>query len=451
MKKLFFLILLSIINMGLLQAKQETPVVTKAFKDTIQERLKLVRRYSTNTRSTNFTLARKHIARVLQLNDSLHLDDPLFLIAAGDLEDLAFNYERNKPALGGKMDEAACLASAKKCYQYYHEAYELYLAHSEQKSKEAKKNMSRIQQTALQYYMLTNGFQVNAGQSFKKGDLKTTLEEFRMTFDGSTCNFLRDAYNADTKRNRAFEPFLADSTQCKALYNCASVSSALGLLDESLGYYDSLKVRGYEPEKVFRNTLAIHSSRRDTVALMTELIQAIETMPQNTWFQKNLLQIYINRQQWKEAEQLADRCVKVDSTDAQTICVQGQLYEMRGDVNKAMANYLRSYDLDSTQMSVCSYIGRIHYNRAVQLKKQLYDQRKFKEIDAQLQPLYEEALPWYERAFALDEYHTDKSIPTALREILYSRFTKVDCPNRTELIVQYNAVSKAYGMTEFGR
>lgn len=460
MRKLFYFLIITIINTGLLQARQKTPVVTeeqdkpvftKALQDTIQERLKLSRRYSANSRSTNFKLARRHVNRVVQLNDSLQLNNADYLVAAGDVEDLAFNYERNKPALGGKTDEAACLAAAKQCYIYYRKAFDLYRADADRYGKLGKKQQLRIQQIAMQYFLLTNGFQVNAGQSFKKGNLKQTLEEFRMTYDGSTSPFLCELYKGDTKRNASFETFLADSTQCKALFNCATVSSALGNLDESLAYYDSLKVRGYSPDKVYRNTIAIYSSRQDTVQIVSELEEAIKVLPEDTWFQKNLLQICLDKQNWKQAELVADRCLKVDSMDAQTLGLRGQLYELRGEVDKALVAYLRSYDIDSMQSNVCSYVGRIHYNKAVQLRKQLYDQRRFKEIDDQIQPIYEEALPWYERAYRFDELRKDEAIPKAIREILYSRFTKAQCPNRTELIALYNEVSKAYGLAEFGK
>ena len=454
MRYYFSILLLSLLNLGLLhaeEAQQETPVLTKALRDTIQERLKLARRYSINVRTTDFNLARRHINRVLQISDSLHLENADYFAAAGDVEDLAFNFERNKPASGGKMDEATALAAAKQCYRYYQKAYDLYQADPKEYGKYGEKQQSRLSQTAMHYYLLTNGFQVNAGQSFKRGDLSTTLDEFRMTFDGSRSQFLHNAYRSDAKRFSGFETFLADSTQNRALYNCATVSSALGMLDQSLIYYDSLKVRGYDPEKVFRNTVAIYSSRKDTVMLITELMSAIETLPRDTWFQRNLLQIYLDRKNWHDAEAVADRCISVDSTDAHTISVRGQLYEIRGDVENALAQYLRSYDLDSTQAKVCSYIGRIHYNRAVELKARLYNLRQFKQMDSELQPIYSMALPWYERAYQYDTMHQDKTIAVAIREILYSRFTQTRCPNRAELIAQYNEVSRAYGFVEFGR
>ena len=453
MKRLLSLFLLiSIYNTGLLLAEQEAPVVTKALRDSLQTHAKLARQKSENVRTVDIKTARLHVTRLLALSDSLQLSNADYIALAGDVEDMAFNVERNKPATSGKkIDETACLTAAKKCYLYYQKAYDLYRLDEERYGKAGLKQQRRIQQTALQYYLLTNGFQVNAGQSYKKKDYATTLDEFRMSFDGACSPFLVDAYTSDTKRFAAFEPFMTDSAQCLALYNCATLSDALGQFDASLAYYDSLKIRHYEPQKVFRNTTAIYASRCDTVMLMTELMQAVEASPEDTWFQKNLLQIYINRQQWSEAEQLADRVLAIDSADAQTVSTRGQLHEMRGDVENAMTCYMRSYDLDSTQANVCSYIGRIYYSRALSLRNTLYNQRKFREIDDAIQPIYEEALLWYERAFAFDTDHRDASVAMVLREILYSRFTKTKCPNRTELIAQYNRISKAYGLTPFGQ
>lgn len=185
--------------------------------------------------------------------------------------------------------------------------------------------------------------------------------------------------------------------------------------------------------------------------MVSELLQAIEVMPEDISFRKNLLQIRLDRHEWQAAETLTNQCISADSTDAQALCVRGQLYEMRGEIDQALTDYRRSYALDSTQANVCSYIGRIYYNKAVILKKQLYDQRRFREIDAQLQPIYDEALPWYELAYQFDTSRQDASVPTVIREILYSRFTKVNCPNSKELIAQYNKVSKAYGLAEFGK
>lgn len=426
------------------------PVYTKALKDSVDERTKLARRLSSDSRNPDFKVARRHVARLLALADSLRLPMATHLVVAGDVEDLAFNYERNKPALGKKTDEKECLAAAKRCYLYYRQAYDLYQASPRIYRKEAAKTCRRIQPIALQYYLLTKGFLVNAGQSYAKNDLPTTLDEFLISYDGSTQPFLIEPYQADPRRNAAFETYLADSTRHKTLYNCGTVAMALGRYDSALTFFDTLKVHNYELDKVYRNTLAIYYAQNDTAHIMCELRTAIRLMPQNTWFMKNLLQIHIDRQEWKQAGKLAADITALDSLDAQVICMNGQLYEQQGKTQQALDIYMQSYALDSTQANVCSFIGRIYYNRGVQLKAKLFDQKRTQLTEAKLLPLYDQAQPWYERAYALDVDRRDQTIALALREMLYFRFTRTDCPNTTELITLYNEVSRAYGMAEFG-
>lgn len=429
---------------------EQIPVMTKAWKDSINERTKAARRLSTDSRNPDFKTARRHVKRLLYLADSLRCPMATHWVTAGDVEDLAFNYERNKPALGKKTDEKECLAAAKQCYLYYRAAYNEYKNAPAAYGKEANKNCRRIQPVAMQYYLLTKGFLVNAGQSFAKNDLETTLDEFKLSYDGSVKPFLLEQYVYDRKRCAGFETFMADSTKNKTLYNCGTVAMTLKRYDESLAFFDTLKVKGYELDKVYRNTLAIYYALNDTVRMMDELDAAIRLMPTNTWFKKNLLQMYIDRQNWNEAQTLAAEITAIDPNDAQALCMKGQLYEHEGYTYQALDIYQQSYALDSTQANVCSFIGRIYYNRAVQEKEKLFNQKKTSLTVKRLTPLYDRAQPWYERAFALDTDHLDPTIALALREMLYFRFTQINCPNSAELIDYYNEVSRAYGMMEFG-
>lgn len=427
------------------------PVLTRALKDSIAERTKMARRLSSDPRNPDFKTARKHVARLLYLADSLRCPMAGHLVTAGDVENLAFNFERNKPALGKKTDEKECLAAAKRCYLYFKDAYELYRESPATYGKEAARMCRHIQPLAMQYYLLTKGFLVNAGQSYAKNDLVTTLAEFRMSYDGSVQPFLVDQYRQDRKRSEGFEAYMTDSMRNKTLYNCGTIAMTLQRYDEALQYFDTLKVRNYDLDKVFRNTLSIYHALNDTATMMKELRTAIKLMPENTWFMKNLLQIHIDRLEWKQAQRLAASISELDSLDAQVICMKGQLYELQGNTQQAIDIYRQSYALDSTQANVCSYIGRIYYNRAVQLKDKLFEQKRTALSQAKLTPLYDQAQPWYERAFQLDTERKDKTIAMALREMLYFRFTRLDCPNSPELIDHYNEVSRAYGLQEFGR
>lgn len=419
-------------------------------RDSLATYQKLTTRAIGNARSNNVKDARKYVKRLLSLAEKYEQSMGDYYAQAGLVEDLAFDYERNKPAAGKKMDEKECLACAKQCYLYYQKAYEAYTSDPSAYSKKSLKTVSTLQQKAMDYYILTKGFQVNAGQSYKEKKLETSLSEFLMSFNGSQSEFLLTPYREDSIRNNSFATYLADSTQCRTLFNCATISTALNQLDQSLAFYDSLKVRNYQPEKVYRNTTSIYATLGDTVSMKSELQKAIEIVPEDIWFKKNLLQLHIDLHEWDTAKVVADQIIELDSTDVLVLNTVGQLHEIENHPFEALQIYLRSYALDSMQMDVCSHIGRIYYNRVVQTKDNLFNQRKTSQYYSKLTPLYDQSMDWYDRAYELDTEFRDPTIAQALREILYFHFTQTRCPNRAELIARYNEISRNYGLQEFG-
>lgn len=448
MKLRFILpILFSMLLTTVLQGQE----LSKAMRDSLSNRMKLTTRAIGNARTNNIKEARKHAKRLLFLADSLQQPMGDYYAQAGLVEDMAFNYERNKPATGGKTDEKECLAAAKQCYIYYKNAYDAYQTAPEAYNKKSFKAIPNLQQTAMNYYILTKGFQVNAGQSYAQKKSEQSLDEFRMSLDGSLSHFLIDVYHQDSVRNNKFATYMADSTQCRTLMNCATITTALGRFNESLAYYDSLKIRHFDPERVYRNTFSIYANQEDSASMRKELKEAIEVMPEDLWFQKNLLQIHIDYQEWDTAKVVADRIIEIDSTDVLVLNIVGQLHEIENHPFEALEIYLKSFALDSLQADVCSHIGRIYYNRVVQTKEKLFNQRKTSQYYSKLSPLYEVAREWYQRAYELDTEYKDQTIAQALREILYFRFTQTNCPNRAELIALYNDVSKNYGLTIFGQ
>lgn len=443
------LLLLFILNILLLPCHADE--LSKAMRDSLSLHTKLTTRAIGNARSNNIKEARKQVKRLLFLADSLQQPMGDYYAQAGLVEDMAFNYERNKPATGGKMNEKECLASAKQCYLYYQKAYEAYQSNPEAYNKKTLKGVADLQQTAMNYYLVTKGFQVNAGQSYKEKKLQTSLDEFLMSFNGSQSSFLLEPYRLDSIRNKDFATYLADSTQCRTLFNCATIATALNKYDQTLAFYDSLKIRKYEPEKVYRNTISIYATLADTLAMKSELKAAIEAVPEDTWFQKNLLQLHIDRQEWDTAKVVADRIIELDSTDVLVLNTVGQLHEIEQHPFEALQIYLKSYALDSMQMDVCSHIGRIYYNRVIQTKEKLFNQRKTSQYYSKLTPLYDQSREWFDIAYKLDTERKDPTIAQALREILYFHFTQTRCPNRAELIARYDEISRNYGLKEFGQ
>ena len=187
--------------------------LSKAMRDSLNMRMKLTTRAIGNARSNNIKEARKHVKRLLFLADSLQQPMGDYYAQAGLVEDMAFNYERNKPALGGKMNEKECLAAAKQCYLYYQQAFEAYQQNPDAYNKKSFKSLTALQSTAMNYYLLTKGFHVNAGQSFAEKKLEQSLEEFLMSFNGSQSPFLIDVYNLDPVKMNGFATYYWESNR----------------------------------------------------------------------------------------------------------------------------------------------------------------------------------------------------------------------------------------------
>ena len=92
-------------------------------------------------------------------------------------------------------------------------------------------------------------------------------------------------------------------------------------------------------------------------------------------------------------------------------------------------------------------MGRIYFNRALETEEALVEARQFDAIYTTVVPMYEAAMPYYNKAFDNDSERRDSSIAAAIRTILYKRFQSPNCRNARQLIRRYNEVSKAYGMS----
>lgn len=407
--------------------------------------------YSKNVRTYNIKKARASIEQAIDLVEDNDLSYPEVYWTAALVEDYAFNYERNRPALLGqniKMDDV--LQAASRCYGYCQKAYELIAIDPEQHHK--LKGLGRkVQEKAMNYYLATKGFLVQANDSYQDGAMKGALFYFSRSADGGMSDMLCSLYEGKggKKTYEKFAYYYADSTICKALYNCAVIATSLDSVRLAISYYNQLKDRHYDPRKVYANTISIYAQIRDTTSLIRELEQAMNDLPTEVAYPKQILQIYLDQNNWGRAERIGNIINKRFPNDIECIVLQGQLFERRGKLERALDYYMKAYEQDPLHESVCTYIGRIYMRRSQELYQTLYEQVLLDEIDRQVPPLQDKALRWFRNAYQLDLKHRDALIPVAMREILYKRFTDARCPNKDELIAEYNQVSRDYGYAPF--
>lgn len=408
--------------------------------------------YSKNVRTYNIKKARSSVEQAIELVEENDLSYPEVYWTAAQVENFAFNYERNRPALvkgqSIKMDDV--LQAASRCYGYCMKAYEIMSIDPDQ-HKKLKGLGHKVQALAMDYYLATKGFLVQANNSYQDGALKGALFYFSRSYDGGTRDMLCSLYEGKNghKNYEKFGHYSADSTICKALYNCAVIATAIDSVKLAIYYYDRLKDRHYDRAKIYANTISLYAQLKDTTALLNELDQAMNDFPDEAVYPKQILQIYLNQNNWGRAERIGNVINKRFPNDLECIVLQGQLCERRGKLDRALDYYFKAYELDPLQESLCMFIGRIYMRRSQDLYQKLYEEVKLDEIDRVVPPLQDKALKWFRMAYEMDLNHKDELIPMAMREVLYKRFTDARCTNKNELIDEYNKVSRDYGYPTF--
>lgn len=367
---------------------------------------------------------------------------------AAQVEYACFNFERNKPATGGKMDEKIVYETTSKAYEYYSKAYELYAIPNE-KGKVNDKNNETILTNAFDVYRCTGAFRANAGYYYGLKDWKAAYDYFNLSITATESKIINDHAAANPVAQQELSAYLADSTKNQTAFNRAVVAIYMEDHNLAIKELEYMKDKNYETNLIYQSLCREYLAINDSASFINLLQEGVKKMPEEPWYSTNLLNIYIDRKDYEAATKSIESIVASDPNNARYVDLKGRLLEMQGDVEGAITAYKKAVEIDPTQGSSYSNLGRVYFNKATDKENELYDQRKYDDVDKVAGPMYLEALPFYEKAFQYDTKHEDNTIANALRTIYYKEFQKPSCPNKKELIAKYNEVSVAYGLPEF--
>lgn len=457
MKKFIVSALAAVVMAGAFTAQaQDDKAAAKAIKEAqkaLDGNLKQAKKLSEDPTKPDFAGARAQIAEA-QKNSQAAANAGAIGLAAGNVEYAQFNYERNKPATGGTMNEETVLSTAVAGYEYYAQAYEAY-KQPDAKGKVNTKFNAEIQQKAFELFRTTGGFRANAGSAYGNQDWKNAYKFFDMSLAATDSEMLKSYCATNPVAQLDMDFYQSDSTRNQSAFNRAVVAIYMEDHPLAIQNLEYMKDKNYETNLVFQSLAREYVANDsvnglpDSTKLIALLEEGAKLMPNEPWYSQNLMNVYLDRKDYESAAKSIDGIVALDPNNANYVALKGQLLEMQGNPDEALACYQKALELDPAYGNAYSYIGRIYYNRATDRENELYDQKKYDIVDRETAPLYDEALPWYEKAFAFDTEHKDTSIPQALRTILYRKFQKPSCPNKKELQAFYNEVSEAYNLPTF--
>lgn len=372
------------------------------------------------TEKPDFKQARTSIQEALAGESA---EDVKAWYVAGNIEQRYFEKENGQAQYGLKANEAEMYQALSNGYKYYRQAVALDTLPNE-KGKVKPKYVKNIAKDLLAN---SDGY-INGGvyyfnnQDYKKAyDLWNTFIE------------IRDLPFVDAKN------LPADSIYAMLEYNAALAALNSGDRELTLQALLRAKGNGYEQNNVYKFLVGQYEIACDTtnlVALLNEgntlfgTMDVTGTNPDGTTFTQKenyyslrLINLYIAANEYDRAITTLNEVIGNDPENPELWNVKGQLLEAQNDIKGAIDCFNKALELNPKFALALGNMGRMYFNQAVEknneLSEKITNTADFNAAkEAEVLPLYRQALPFYEKAHELDA--NEREYMVALRSIYYN-------------------------------
>lgn len=186
---------------------------------------------------------------------------------------------------------------------------------------------------------------------------------------------------------------------------------------DAVGAFADARKHGYIAKEAFDYALNCANIVQDfeTVAAIAK-----EALPvygkQDDQYVRILINYNVNTQNYTEAEKILDQAINDDPQNAEFVNLKGILIENAKSIEEALPYFKQAVDLDPNSSKANFDLGRYYFNKAVKVRDERTDLNG-EALSALTNPLYEQALPYLEKAYELDKENLDAK--NALRNIYY--------------------------------
>ncbi|MDH6313687.1 tetratricopeptide (TPR) repeat protein [Parabacteroides sp. PFB2-10] len=334
-------------------------------------------------------------------------DDPKTWYVAGYVEDQQFSAERMKEMLGQQPNQSVMYTALLNVYPYLKKSYEL-----DQKP-DAKGKVKPKHTKDIKGIMMANHvYYVNGGAYyFDERDYKKAYEFFEQ--------YLAIAEDPMF----AGEPIAAKDTMYQTVqYYSALAAIQTGDHDLALATLDRAKKYEYKRFEMYQYIHSEYEQLRDTANIEKILKEGMEVFPNEDYFPLHLINIYIYSNRNEEAILYLEKELAKKPDDAKLYDVLGNIYETgMKDMENAEKAYIKSLEIDPDYEQALSNLGRVYYNRAINIQadaNMISDNKLYQEELAKAKDMFRKALPYFEKAYAQKPDQVEYMI--ALRGIYYN-------------------------------
>ncbi|MGL4780047.1 MAG: tetratricopeptide repeat protein [Bacteroidales bacterium] len=323
---------------------------------------------------------------------------------AGYIQLKQFEAERNKTLLQQQANDAVMYNSLLNMYNYYTKAYDLDQLPDEKgkvKPKFVKKMTADL--TGIYPNFINGGVYFNDQKDYKKAyELFNTYTELPNNPMMKDIEWSKDTLMKDIK-----------------YYTCLmAVQSEDSKL--AISTLERFKNDEYKGNELLQFLCFEYEKQQDTTQLVNTLQEGAKRYPSEPYFIQNLINMYLKTGKMNEAIAYLDEAIKLDPNNANYYNVKGAILEEQKDIQGALAAFQQAEKVDPNNAETYNNIGRVYYNQAVAKDEevsQIRDNKKYEAEKALLNPMFEKAIPYFQKAHELNP--TERSYMIVLRSIYY--------------------------------
>ena len=188
----------------------------------------------------------------------------------------------------------------------------------------------------------------------------------------------------------------------------------------SVKYFEQIKDT-IESQWVYGRLCSEYLILKDTANLIRMYKLGAQKFPTEPFYTSNLINYYINEDLMDEALIWINQALNQDQKSPILWNVKGRILENTNKLDECKVCYQKALDLDPNYADALGNMGRLYYNKAVEELDRINtirDDKKYRAEKVILKDLFEQARPFFEKAYSINP--NDRDFVIALRGIYYN-------------------------------
>lgn len=353
----------------------------------------------------NFEEARSVIKGALENAETK--DQAKTWYVAGFIEDQQFSTERTKMMINQQPNEPLMYDALAKILPYFEKAYEL-----DQQPNEKGKIKPKFTKDIKSILSANHVYYINGGAYyFDQKDYQKAYDFFQQYLKISDHPMFKDTPTA-----------ARDSNFMTVQFYAAVAATQLKDSQKAIAALERAKNTDYRQNDVYQYLCYEYEQAKDTVNLERTLKEGMEKFPDEKYYMLSLINNYIYSNRNEQAIEYLNSAIQKEPNNAQLYDVMGRVYETGvKDYAKAEEYFKKAVELDGENPDILANLGRVYYNQGVNKlgeANSITDSQKYQEESAKAKALFEQAMPYFEKAHQMKP--DERDYMTALRGIYYN-------------------------------